>query len=66
MSKFERLSHYLFFSSMSINNEINQILNRINQIEEKLRTNMTVGQKNDWFRILHKQDVKLRILLLGQ
>jgi len=51
---------------MSINNEINQILNRINQIEEKLRTNMTVGQKNDWFRILHKQDVKLRILLLGQ
>jgi hypothetical protein len=51
---------------MSINKEITEILNLINQIEEKLRTNMTVGQKNDWFRILHKQDVKLRTLLLGQ
>jgi len=64
MNKFEREAPHLFFTSMSINNEITEILNKINQIEEKLRTNMTVGQKNDWFRILHKQDVKLRNLLL--
>jgi hypothetical protein len=51
---------------MSINNEITEILLTIKHIEEKLRTNMTAGQKNDWFRILHRQDVKLRTLLLGQ
>lgn len=52
--------------SLPINNKISEILHRINQIEEKLRTNMTIGQKNDWLILLHKQDVKLRILLLGQ
>jgi len=59
----------LFFNSkmsLPINNKISEILHRINQIEEKLRTNMTIGQKNDWLILLHKQDVKLRILLLGQ
>ena len=39
--------------------EVTELTNEINSIKEKLATNMTPGQKDDWRYLLHVREKKL-------
>ena len=42
--------------------EVTELTNEINSIKEKLATNMTPAQKDDWRYLLHAREKKLAII----
>lgn len=41
--------------------EITELTNEITYIKDKLDGNMTEGQKNDWYYLLHRRQKKLEL-----